>query len=108
MKLLQIQGRYNLCLFIRSLYKFDIGCLPKSQRKYVILVVVDQLTKYAHFIALAYLYTKKAVAQAFLDNVFKLHGQQNTIVSNRGSIFISAFWQEFFKLQGVPLYLSTT
>ena len=44
--------------------------LPKSQDKTVIMVVVDRLTKFAHFICLAHPYTTKDVAQIFLDYVY--------------------------------------
>ena len=56
---------------------------PKSQGKEVIWVVVDQLSKYAHFIALSHPYSAEDVAQAYLDNIFKLHGLPNSIVSDR-------------------------
>ena len=39
--------------------------LPKSKAKDVILVVVDQFTKYAHFIALAHPYTAATVAELY-------------------------------------------
>jgi hypothetical protein len=56
--------------------------LPKSENKSVILVVVDRLTKYSHFIALSYPYTSHSVAQVFIDNIFKLHGPPVAIVTN--------------------------
>lgn len=48
-----------------------------------------------------------SAAQVFMDNVYKLHGQPNTITSDRGTIFISQLWQEVFKIQGVGLQFST-
>lgn len=85
-----------------------IDALPVSNGKSVILVVVDRLSKAAHFIALRHPYTAASVAQAFLDNVFKLHGMPRSIASDRDAVFTSAFWQELFKLQGCSLNLSTT
>lgn len=82
--------------------------LPKSQGQTTIYVVVDILTKYAHFMTLVHPYSAKDVAQLFMDNVFKLHGMPATIVSDRDAIFTSNLWQELFKLQGCQLHLSTT
>ncbi|PKI37099.1 hypothetical protein CRG98_042533 [Punica granatum] len=74
--------------------------LPKSMGKEVIFVVVDRCTKYAHFMSLSHPYSASTVAQAFLDNVFKLHGMPETIVSDRDPVFLSKFWQDLFRLQG--------
>lgn len=84
-----------------------IDGLPVSFGKSVILVVVDRLSKAAHFMALSHPYTAASVAQTFLDNVFKLHGIPRSIVSDRDSVFLSDFWQELFKLHGFSLNTST-
>jgi hypothetical protein len=81
--------------------------LPKSNGKEVILVVVDRLTKYSHFIPLAHPFTVNTVVQAFLDNVFKLHGLPLSIVTDRDRIFTSKFWQQIFKTLKVNLRMST-
>ena len=48
--------------------------LPKSEGYEVIMVVVDRLTKYAHFLVVKHPYTAAGVARIFLDTVVKLHG----------------------------------
>ena len=66
-----------------------------------------QLSKYAHFVALSHPYSAEDVAQAYLDNIFTLHGIPNSIVSHRDAIFISSFWQALFSVLGVDLLLSS-
>ncbi|KAJ4807690.1 polyprotein [Rhynchospora pubera] len=84
-----------------------ITCLPKSEGKEVLLVVVDRLTKYGHFLPLAHPYTAATVAQTFLDNIYKLHGLPTNIVSDRDPIFTSKFWQEIMHRLGIQLNMST-
>ncbi|GKB29739.1 retrotransposable element Tf2 [Tanacetum coccineum] len=81
--------------------------LPKSQGYNVIFVVVDRLTKYAHFIPLTHHFTAVHVAQAFLDNVCKLHCMLESIISDRDKVFLSLFWKELFGLLKVKLQMST-
>lgn len=52
-----------------------------------ILVVVDKFSKYAHFIALAHPFTAFDVALAYLNNVYKLHGLPQHLISDRDRIF---------------------
>ncbi|KAJ4811165.1 polyprotein [Rhynchospora pubera] len=84
-----------------------IGGLPKSEGREVILVIVDRLTKYAHFISLSHPYTASKVAQLFLENVYKLHGLPSNIVSDRDPLFTGIFWRELMVKLGVKLNFST-
>ena len=70
--------------------------LPMVQGKDCIFVVVDQLTKYAHFFAISAHYTAAQVAELFFKKVFRLHGLPKTITSDRDSRFMGGFWQELF------------
>jgi hypothetical protein len=81
--------------------------LPKSRNKSVIMVVVDRLSKYAHFYTLQHPFTASMMAQIFMDRVFKLHGMPHSIVFDRDPTFTSNFWQELFKLQGTQLHLNS-
>ncbi|CAM8908930.1 unnamed protein product [Rhodiola kirilowii] len=81
--------------------------LPPSLGKHCILVVVDRLSKQAHFIALSHPYTALEVGQSFLDNVFKLHEMPENIISDRDPTFLSQAWQELFRVHGVDLRFST-
>uniref|UniRef100_A0A2N9IYS4 Integrase catalytic domain-containing protein n=1 Tax=Fagus sylvatica TaxID=28930 RepID=A0A2N9IYS4_FAGSY len=81
--------------------------LPNSNKHSVILVVVDRLTKYVHFIPLSHPYTAAKVASLFMQHVFKLHGLPSSIVSDRDTAFTSIFWQELFIKQGIELAMSS-
>lgn len=79
--------------------------LPKSQGKDSILVVMDRLSKYAHFIPLAHPFTAIPVAQLFLDNVYRLYGVPASITFDRDR-FLNHFWKELFRLLGTRLRMS--
>ncbi|WVZ96857.1 hypothetical protein U9M48_042440 [Paspalum notatum var. saurae] len=82
--------------------------LPTSKHYNCIMVVVDKFSKYAHFIALAHPFTAFQVALLYMDNVFKLHGIPEAIISDRDRIFTSHLWQELFKLTKTELRMSTS
>ncbi|GAU40456.1 hypothetical protein TSUD_141360 [Trifolium subterraneum] len=66
--------------------------LPNSSGKQVILVVVDRLSKYAHFISLAHPYTVEDIARIFMDNILKLHDacvQTNPLVGHNGYLLLN-------------------
>ena len=69
-------------------------------------MVVDRLSKYAHFISLSHPFTAKTVAEQFVVGVVKLHGMPKSIISDRDPIFVSKFWQEFFKMFDRQLKIS--
>lgn len=80
-----------------------IDSLPLSGGFSVIMVVVDRLSKYAHFVPLSHPYTAIKVAKAFIQNVVWLHGMPISIVSDRDRVFISNFWRTLFELHGTNL-----
>ena len=80
---------------------------PKSQGYYTVLVVIDILTKFGHFIRLTHPFIAKTVAQVFLDHIYKLHGLPESIITDRDKVFTSVFWKELFKLVGVSLHYSS-
>lgn len=84
-----------------------IDGLPRSEGYTVIFVVVDRLSKYAHFIPVRHPYTAPIIANLFVKEIVRLHGVPESIVSDRDKVFLSHFWKELFRLQGTTLKRST-
>lgn len=82
--------------------------LPPSNAANCVLLVVDSLTKYAHFVPLHHPFTAAVVAKVFMNNIYKLHGLTSVIVSDRDGVFTSTLWQEVFKLSSVQLHMSSS
>ncbi|KAG8489288.1 hypothetical protein CXB51_017334 [Gossypium anomalum] len=81
--------------------------LPKVKGKSVLMVVVDRLSKYAHFLPLSHLFTAISVATVFFAEAFRLHGLPESIISDRDKIFLSLFWKELFHQSGFKLAFSS-
>jgi phosphoglycolate phosphatase-like HAD superfamily hydrolase len=84
-----------------------IGPLPRSQDYDAIMVVVDYLSKMAHFLPCDTTLTGEGAAKMYLESIFKLHGIAESMTSDRGPQFASKFATEFKKLIGTESRLST-
>jgi hypothetical protein len=73
-----------------------------------ILVVVDRLTKYAHFIREIKLVFAKQTTKVLCKNMYRLHGFPKVIVNDRDAKFKENFWRDFFKQIGIYLNMSST
>ena len=71
-------------------------------------MIVDKLTKSAHFIPVRDTYDVIDVARVFVSEVIHLHGIPKQIISDRDSRFTSRFWTSLQSALGTHLNLSTT
>lgn len=81
--------------------------LPQSRGFTAIMVVVDRLSKYAHFALLPTRFDAWRVANAFVDTVVKHHGFLATLVSDRDSVFLNEVWENLLRLSGTKLHFTT-
>ena len=72
----------------------------------VILIVVDQYTKMAHFLPYTKEITSEDTVGIVMHEAFRHHGLHHNIISDRGRQFISKFWKHVFKLLKVTYNLS--
>ncbi|CAG8765349.1 10970_t:CDS:1 [Dentiscutata erythropus] len=81
--------------------------LPSSSGFDSIFVVVDRLTKMAHFIAYNKNVNTEQTARLIFQEVVRLHGAPEEIILDRGPQFASKFWKQLFKLLGMKVNLSS-
>ena len=87
---------------------FVVGLPTTLQRHDCIMVVVDKLTKSAHFIPIKSTFDAPAVVRVFLREVIRLHGVPRKIISDRDPWFSSRFWRSLQQSLGTQLSFSTS
>ena len=86
--------------FVVSLPRTSRGCDS-------IWVVVDRLTKSAHFIPINITYPLKKLTELYISEIVRLHGIPSSIVSDRDPRFTSRFWESLHKALGTKLRVSS-
>ena len=80
---------------------------PMTMRQHdSIMVVVNKLTKAAHFIPVKSTHKTDDIAKIFMKEIFKLHGLPKAIVSDRDVKFTSNFWKGLFVDLGTKINFS--
>jgi len=81
--------------------------LPIAQGYDSILVVVDRLTKIVYFIPTTEKTSAEGLARLFKDNIWKLHGLPESIISDKGLQFVAGIIQELNRILEIESKLST-
>jgi transposase InsO family protein len=85
-----------------------IVALPRTSRGYnSIWVIVDRLTKSAHFIPIATTYRVGQYAKLYISDIARYHSIPKTIISDRGSIFVAHLWEQLHECLGTHLIRSS-
>jgi hypothetical protein len=86
---------------------FIVG-LPRTQSGYdSIWVIVDRLTKVAHFILVKTTYSGLQLAELYMARIVCLHGVPKNIVSDRGTQFTLRFWERLHETMDTQLHSSS-
>ncbi len=81
---------------------------PRTKRgNNAIFVVIDRLSKVAHFLPVHESITASQLADLYISQIVSLHGVPLEINSDRGSLFTSRFWESFQNAMGIRLSFST-
>nr|CAB3505086.1 unnamed protein product [Digitaria exilis] len=86
---------------------FIVGLPRTPQGHDSIWVIVDRLTKTAHFIPVNTFYNAKKYAEIYLERIVCLHGVPKTIISDRGAPFVARFWEQLQLSLGTKLIRSS-
>ena len=86
---------------------FVTGLPRTATGKDAIWVIVDQLTRSAHFLAIRVDFSLERLARLYINEIVRLHGAPASIVSNRDRRFVSQSWESVHKAMGTNLKFST-
>jgi hypothetical protein len=87
---------------------FIVG-LPRTQQGHdSIWVIMDQLTKVAHFIPVKTTYSRTQLAELYMSRIVCLHGVPKKIVSDRGTQFTLKFWERLHETLDTQLRFCST
>ena len=82
--------------------------LPRTQQKHdAVWVIVDRLTKSAHFLAVLMTFSLERFCRLYIREIVRLHRVPVSIVSDRDPRFTAHFWKSFQKAMGTRLTMST-
>ena len=85
-----------------------VSGLPRSPMNHdSIWVIVDRLTKTAHFIPILMTYSMDRLAELYVQHIVRLHGVPKSIVSDRDTRFTSKFWKSLQNALGTRLKFSS-
>ena len=83
--------------------------LPRTLRKHdEVWVIVDRLTKSAHFMALRMTFTLEEFCRLYIRKIVRLHGVPVSIISDQDPQFMTHFWKSFQKAVGTQLSISSS
>ena len=86
---------------------FVVGLSRTQSGHDAIWVIVDCLTKSAHFLAVKNTYPLEKLAKIYVDEIVRLHGAPVSIVSDKDPKFTSKFWPKLQDASGTQLNFST-
>jgi transposase InsO family protein len=86
---------------------FIMGLLITPSDYDLIWVIVDQLTKVAHFVPIKMTYSGPQLTELYMSRIVCLHGVPKNIVSDRGTQFTSKFWERLHETLDTQLSFSS-
>ena len=86
---------------------FISGFLLTQKKHDSVWVIMDRLTKFAHFLPVRLDYSMDRLAELYVNKIFRLHGIPISIVSDRDPRFTSRFWKELQLALGTRLNFNT-